>query len=954
MKKTLVTVLVMLLVSVFFGYNTALAQNENTDLEVVATTGIFNAKIISQQENKFKLEFDLVNFTGVQPDVRYAVELRNKNKENEGAVIIDKKVYSDITTLEAEDVAHKIVVYEAPIYLNGEFEIWLSAENKNGFLLGVSDVEGITLKGNDKLGVNLDNSKCYLHVEKDELNLQYSLLRGVDVEKEEILKITCPLKNNTNQKKELNGVITTFRRTLFGDKINDTKNNLQKVVILPNEEKEVTFIVPTLKNSQAYSSVLTLIDAENKKQSNDVIFHWVLAGDSGTIQNVKLDKSSYEAGEEAQLSFMWSPAADNFIGARTETSNKKELDKKFFYSVIILSEGKICGEVRNSSLGLEDETIATLVAIKEKCVKPQLEVVLKDSNQVVLDSQKILMYDKTKNHSKLSFEESPTKTLEIQKRNVLNDKIVLVLMILSIISLIILIVWVVKFRKKPPISMIIFLGVLLSGMIFFSKNVSITCAGNSCIGAQTLKAQLKTARGNIHSTFAIVNLNRFRYNPGDKIKVSAIGRIITCRNKVYGSIYAKYLGKEKRVAYAATRGKSIAFLSGSTTFVAEKCGANGCGKKAITKIRADFHHADGWFKDENGKVDLFRTSGDEWQEVCNLYKSPKGKEWRCSKDTCTARHIKEKIGCWHRAYSKEKELCAKINCRCEAGCGNRATSYSATTTNYPTGSRWCGIGSSQANLIGNTFPQPGETTSWDCINLVNRNVVAHCSAIRAVSQQADCGGANNNAYKTTADVNVAGYCGKNSVMSDLVDNSGILNGLTTPAWTWKCNRNGKVAACQAYKLGECQASSGPYNNVAGACKFGSFNSVYLDSDHKLRWKCGTGDTTKNIGDFFGNNISFGSQVGPDYYGPKSGGVECVCGPVKYEYRCISTGMSGSCNNHCGESITEMFNPIKIDTNCFLGKTKSITRAEFLSETGNHCTNKAVACPACGSVYETVN
>lgn len=242
-----------------------------------------------------------------------------------------------------------------------------------------------------------------------------------------------------------------------------------------------------------------------------------------------------------------------------------------------------------------------------------------------------------------------------------------------------------------------------------------------------------------------------------------------------------------------------------------------------------------------------------------------------------------------------------------------------------------------------------------------------------------CGTANEDSYEKTSEVVAAERCAPSNTLGSWVDNSGLASagGL---AWTWKCNRNNLAVNCKAYKKGECgytnsstsadgvtvntdglnvttgadgvtvnTSNSGnpPYNNRDDACRFGAFNSVKL-AGGILHWKCGTGDSAKHVGDFFSLNVNSGDSVAVDYYGPKTGGVDCQCTPV-YEYSCINTGVYiGTCNNNCNGNKEEKVQAIKRDIKCFPNENLLISKAEYNTATGKHCVNKTINCPACGS------
>ena len=188
-------------------------------------------------------------------------------------------------------------------------------------------------------------------------------------------------------------------------------------------------------------------------------------------------------------------------------------------------------------------------------------------------------------------------------------------------------------------------------------------------------------------------------------------------------------------------------------------------------------------------------------------------------------------------------------------------------------------------------------------------------------------------------------------MSDWIDNSSLASagGL---AWTWKCNRNGVAEDCKAYKKGKCgydattSPSAPPYSDNNDACRFGSFNSVQLVSG-VLHWKCGTGDSAKHVGNFFSNSPGDGNVVAVDYYGPKTGGVDCQCTPV-YEYDCVGGNYVGSCDNNCGGTMTQQMQAIKKDTTCFTNESTFISKDEYYTATGKHCVDKTIQCAPCGT------
>jgi len=116
----------LVLVAVFLGLaDLALAQeplplqdpvSSNSQIPqsavTVATVNIYEARIIEQKDNVFKLAFDLTNGASIQPDVKYAVQLVDTNN-----VIADERIYSEIINLRENQSISKQIEYQAPSYL---------------------------------------------------------------------------------------------------------------------------------------------------------------------------------------------------------------------------------------------------------------------------------------------------------------------------------------------------------------------------------------------------------------------------------------------------------------------------------------------------------------------------------------------------------------------------------------------------------------------------------------------------------------------------------------------------------------------------------------------------------------------------------------------------------------------------------------------------------------------
>jgi hypothetical protein len=96
-----IKIVVILLMMSFLSASSALGQSapagDSNEAIVLATVNVYDAKIVSQDNNKLKISFDISNREKVQPGVRYAIELVQTKGEIQD--IIDKKVYNEVFDL---------------------------------------------------------------------------------------------------------------------------------------------------------------------------------------------------------------------------------------------------------------------------------------------------------------------------------------------------------------------------------------------------------------------------------------------------------------------------------------------------------------------------------------------------------------------------------------------------------------------------------------------------------------------------------------------------------------------------------------------------------------------------------------------------------------------------------------------------------------------------------------
>ncbi len=453
MKKTK---LFLILAAVIFGmafFNAARATDtpepimDSSQTTLVATVNIYNASVISQDKNNIKISFDLSNRQLVQPDLKYAVLLIRQDKTSQ--VLVDEKVYPEVIMLNENQTLHKEIDYLAPSYLNGVFQIGLVVQNQNGMTLATSNLISVMLAG-DSQYVEIDPASCYLKVDGEINDKKYIPAQGVDIKPEEKLIAYCDVTNHTDQAVTLIPRFKTYWRSAFGQEVNTNQESQIAITLDKQEKKQTSFNLPKAQTPQAYDVTLELTNNPNQIISNKTTFHYVLRGLSATIQNLRLDEDYYQKGEMAKVSFLWSASADNFPDSRL---GKTDNGQMFANITIKNAQNQICATLKkelNQTSQLADYSLP----INMDCQNPQIAVNIQDDKGNILDKQDF----------SIESQNVPVAQAKAsQPNNVLKYGIILVL-ILLIIS-----VFIIVFKKRKGVSVIIFL--ILAGGIFLSSGV---------------------------------------------------------------------------------------------------------------------------------------------------------------------------------------------------------------------------------------------------------------------------------------------------------------------------------------------------------------------------------------------------------------------------------------------------------------------------------------------------
>lgn len=414
---------------------------------VVATVNIYNATS-TQKVNEITVSFDITNRIGIQPGVKYSLVLVKETKE--GQTVMDEHVYDEVLNLGENSSIHKTIVYNTPTNIEGEYKLFVSSKNTSGFPFGLGFAGRVFLKKNNNTssGITIDTSSCFLTVENEKSGAKYNPLQGVDISLQENLQSNCIVENTSDKEVTVTPLFVTRARSNFGEIVSSVGENVSPVTFAPKEKKVIVTTLPKASNPQSYN-----VSLRYGQESNEISYHYVIQGGSGTIQNLLLDKTIYTKGDIAKLSFMWTPSADGFPGSRKGTSTQLTSPS---YTVAITDEyGKQCSQPKTEESSQKQALTKTDISISQDCVNPKVEVTLTDANLGVLA------------HSR--FETAGAGVNTLPKKETKSTPLVAIA-IIGVLALITL-TTVFFYRKRAisqtpvsPLLVMLFLGVLFSGV----------------------------------------------------------------------------------------------------------------------------------------------------------------------------------------------------------------------------------------------------------------------------------------------------------------------------------------------------------------------------------------------------------------------------------------------------------------------------------------------------------
>ncbi|MFA5962240.1 MAG: hypothetical protein WC848_06165 [Parcubacteria group bacterium] len=491
----------------------------------IATVNIYNTKLVSQDNSKLKISFQLSNREKAQPAVKYAVQLIGKEAESQ--YVADEQIYPEVISLGEHETASKEIEYLAPNYLTGTFRVLVVSRNENGLPFSFAPVGEVVLQGEANFLEILPNS-CFLTVEGEVSAKKYTIRQGVDIKSEETLLATCNIINHFPTAISFTPSIETHRRITVGELVPDNNEPQKKLSLGAGEKKSFSLSLPKATAPQAYDAVLKLKDSTGTI-SNQVAFHYVIRGASATIQNLILDKNFYQKGEIVNTTLFFSGSAEGFPGSRFE----KEKREEFLMNMEIKDAAGIpCVTSQEASLGEADTDKTFSLPAVADCTDPLAMVILTDAKGNLLDKREY------------QFKSNNQTTTAISSETKQGQKSVMAYGIIFIVILTIIALGAIFFKKK----FLIVFFLIFSGIFWRGEQARADTLGNFVIG-----------------------LNKSVYAPGETIIVTATDNQAQCLNAghIYNDLFVTINGIEY-VVFLNSSGEGI-----STTVYASAPAAPG-------------------------------------------------------------------------------------------------------------------------------------------------------------------------------------------------------------------------------------------------------------------------------------------------------------------------------------------------------------------------------------------
>ncbi len=305
---------------------------------ILAYVNISKAEL-TKTPNELNLSFSVYNRKGIQSEINTYLNL-TKDGQN---IILPVDMTFSLNENQDKNVTRKIII---PPYLNGEYSVELNMQTKSGMPLSFYDLGKVSFSNN--LGKETILNNCVLTSGGN----YFDLRQGPDVDKNATLELVCSDNKFFDNIKPVSKVT---KRTQLGDVVRDNISNS-----FSKRDGKYFIKLDTDLPPQAYDSAITFLDANNKVVPIAPIYaHYVIRGNSATIQGSQLDKNNYKKDETANVTVLTSGRADSFEGALVQGDTQSSLKAV----VKVMSGAAVCGQ-ESVDLNISEDINKKLVAVK--------------------------------------------------------------------------------------------------------------------------------------------------------------------------------------------------------------------------------------------------------------------------------------------------------------------------------------------------------------------------------------------------------------------------------------------------------------------------------------------------------------------------------------------------------------------------------------------------------------
>lgn len=381
MKKILITLFLSFLM---FPLSVLAQDNQNIQIDesrVGVDDGlyIYDVKVENKNNNNLAVSFVLDNKAKAKLNLHYNLAL--VKADGSGPIIRyysknDKKIFS----VSPYEKITEHLDFDVPDFYQGSFRVVVRIGSVSGLsYVGISEDE-VSLSGDGKY-INLFGCRVLVDAEKDK---DYGLQLGLVINRGERGYINCLAKNISDSDVQVKSSQDIFLRDEFSDLQNSiTEDNV--VTFSPRQEKNISFFILGTDglSPQAYTNVLRLV-TDGRILSNDIYFHYVISGLSGSINKVVLDKDYYQIGDVALLELGITDRADIYNGSRFAG---KESEKGMIEIELLNKKNDVCARniIDLDQLQILDNNYKFSLKIEKECIDPYIKLNLSDKSGNSLD-----------------------------------------------------------------------------------------------------------------------------------------------------------------------------------------------------------------------------------------------------------------------------------------------------------------------------------------------------------------------------------------------------------------------------------------------------------------------------------------------------------------------------------------------------------------------------------------